>query len=72
MPSKGNFTWHPPFSGVNFRFFAQLIIHVYNFSLPDTWSYGILEYRRNLYHVNKCSTTVDVDIWFRCLRLFSL
>lgn len=52
MPSKGNFTWHPPFFRV-FSQFTPTIIHVYNLYLPDASLYGILEYRKNLYNVRK-------------------
>lgn len=69
MPSRGNLTWHPPFFGVKFRH----IIHVYNFLLSYFLSYGILEYRRNLYSFTagiSFSITVNVDIEVGCLRFF--
>ncbi len=46
------------------------VMHVYNSPLSDTFPYGILEYRKHLYSFT-LSITVDVDIWFGCLRLFA-
>lgn len=72
MPSRGDLTWHPPFSGEFSIYYSSpqlntshTIIHVYNFLLPDTLLYGILEYRKHLYSFTEkinFSIAVDVDI----------
>lgn len=52
MPSEGNLTWHPPFSGEIFLLSALQNIHVYNFPFSSIFYYGILEYNKKeeMYH----------------------
>lgn len=49
MPSRGDFTWHPPFLGLFTVLDMQtlFVLSMYTIFLPYMRSYGILEYRKH-------------------------
>lgn len=66
----GNPTWHPPFSGALYHLLTRL--SMYTIYACQMLPFMVYLDTVRIIQCKKSSITVDVDIWFGCLRFFSL